>query len=285
MLTHPYFLHAVTPLHAGSGQGMRDIDLPIIREQATRMPFVPGSSVRGVLRATLVEENDRFAVFGPEHTDAHSHAGAISVSDARLLLFPVRSLRTTFAYATSPSLLARYARDLQLTSLQVTLPPLSARDTALVTTDSALLHAETELNLNLDDWQLHADRSGALDAWADHLGTLLFDDAWRPLFKERLVVLPDPLFVNVSELGTEVQARIRIDPEKKTVADHALWYEESLPAESVLVGLIAAEASRRKDVPLTPAEVMARALPKQAALQFGGKASTGHGLCRLVVPR
>ena len=45
----PYWIHALTPLHVGSGRGIGFIDLPIMREKATEYPFVPGSAVKGVL--------------------------------------------------------------------------------------------------------------------------------------------------------------------------------------------------------------------------------------------
>jgi len=54
------------------------------------------------------------AVFGPETSDAHDHAGAISVGDARILLFPVRSLMGVFAWVTSKDVLARFKRDAQM---------------------------------------------------------------------------------------------------------------------------------------------------------------------------
>ncbi len=44
------FTHALSPLHAGTGQGVGVIDLPIAREKATGLPFLPGSSVKGTLR-------------------------------------------------------------------------------------------------------------------------------------------------------------------------------------------------------------------------------------------
>ncbi|CAM4079671.1 type III-B CRISPR module RAMP protein Cmr4 [Deinococcus marmoris] len=284
MLLNSYFLHAVTPLHAGTGQGIRDIDMPIIRETSTQLPFLPGSSVRGVLRAASAPE-DREAVFGPEHDNAHAHAGAVSVSDARLLLFPVRSVMTTFAYLTSPYLLARYRRDATLLERGQDCPTIpDVGGAAMVTSDSGLLSPGTSRVL-LEDWELDCASDGRVDAWADHLTDAVFDDEWRPFLRARLAVVPDALLTQLALTSTDVQARIRLDPQRKTVQEGALWYEESLPAESVLFGLIAAEASRKPGADLDPAQVIARAVGDATgrALQFGGKASTGRGLCRLVV--
>lgn len=284
MLLNSYFLHAVTPLHAGTGQGIRDIDMPIIRETSTLLPFLPGSSVRGVLRAASAPGN-REAVFGPEHDNAHAHAGAVSVSDARLLLFPVRSVMTTFAYLTSPYLLARYRRDATLLERGQACPEVpEVGGAALVTSDSGLVSPGAS-RVVLEDWELDCAPDAQVDAWAEHLTDAVFDDAWRPFLRARLAVVPDALLTQLALTSTDVQARIRLDPQRKTVQEGALWYEESLPAESVLFGLIAAEASRKPGADLDPAQVIARAVGDAAgrALQFGGKASTGRGLCRLVV--
>ena len=54
------FVHALTSLHAGTGQGVGVIDLPIARERATDLPLVPGSSLKGCLREKYRGEVDLF---------------------------------------------------------------------------------------------------------------------------------------------------------------------------------------------------------------------------------
>lgn len=44
-----------------------------------------------------------------------------------------------------------------------------------------------------------------------------------------------------SQHGTDVVTRIAINSDKKTVKDGALWTEESLPSETVLVSLVAGQ--------------------------------------------
>ena len=34
----PYFIHALSPLHPGVGQGVGGVDLPVAREKATGIP-------------------------------------------------------------------------------------------------------------------------------------------------------------------------------------------------------------------------------------------------------
>ena len=113
-MTHCLLLiHALSSLHPGTGQGVGAIDLPIAREKATGIPFVPGSTIKGVLRE-LSETKDpskTTPVFGPPTANAEEHAGSLQISDARLLLLPVRSMAGTFAWVTSPYILRRLMRD------------------------------------------------------------------------------------------------------------------------------------------------------------------------------
>ena len=84
------------------------------------------------------------------------------------------------------------------------------------------------------------------------------------------------------ETATQVDARVRIDERTRTVAPGALWLEESLPPETLLMGLLASDRSRRNGVSMTPDDVLDFALPGEETHQLGGKASTGRGRCRLI---
>ena len=83
----------------------------------------------------------------------------------------------------------------------------------------------------------------------------------------------------LSEFATEVTAHIRIDQKKGTVEEGALWYQEALPAESVLCGLLQADKPRGKAI--ESAELLKRVQTRED-MQFGGKATTGMGFARLV---
>jgi|SRR5882724_2793494 len=111
------FIHALSPLHAGIGQGSGVIDLPIAREKATRIPFLPGSSLKGALRTqcTYHDETKEYSnkIFGPSDllSESNNKASLIQITDQRLLLLPVRSLAGTFAWVTSPYVLQRFLRE------------------------------------------------------------------------------------------------------------------------------------------------------------------------------
>ena len=109
-------LMAETSIHAGTGRSTGIIDLPIQREGHTGWPCVYGSGVKGALRSRAEQQfgSDNASVtlvFGPDTRNASDHAGALAVSDARLVLLPVRSLTSHFKWVSCPAALGRLARD------------------------------------------------------------------------------------------------------------------------------------------------------------------------------
>jgi len=275
MKTRPFLLHALSPLHAGTGHAADVIDLPIARMKATGIPVVPGSSIKGVLRDACrqVDHERTEAVFGPSD-DPAAHAGALIVGDARLLALPVRSFRGTFAWVSSPLLLRLAKRDLVASELPV---PHMAGRSAQVASENVCVYQK---RLYLEDIDLPAESSADVKTWAQRLATIaaLEDD----LFTHRFVVVDDDTMTFFWETATQVDARVRLDDATRTVAQGALWLEESLPPETLLIGLLAADRSRRPEMEMTPDAVLDFALPKEAILQFGGKATIGRGRCRII---
>lgn len=296
MEMRPYLLHALSPLHAGTGQAADVIDLPIARMKGTGIPIVPGSSIKGVLRdwfdqdARLDKETHR-AVFGPAtDEEAAEHAGALMVHDARLVALPVRSFRGTFAWVSSPLLLDLARRDLRGHEL----PTVEAMDMRRAVTASASpLNVHTldvprvgkTAKVYLEDLDLDVEpageRSAAATTWANWIGARV-SPSDPSVFARRFLVVDDETMAFFWETGTQVDTRVRIDGETRTVAKGALWAEESLPPESLLVGLTSADKSRREKKALTPQQVLDAALSQERTLQFGGKATVGRGLCRLI---
>ncbi|HLH71451.1 MAG TPA: type III-B CRISPR module RAMP protein Cmr4 [Candidatus Dormibacteraeota bacterium] len=286
MRSRPFLVHALSPLHAGTGHAAELVDLPTARMRSTGIPILPGSSIKGVLRDARREEAGEDearqarveAVFGPPPEDSSAHAGALVVGDARLVALPVRTFRGTFAWATSPLLLALAARDLEEEGRSApAVPALGPGRRALVTDGSLCLHQD---HLYLEDLDLPARTSPELGEWARLLAPLASPGA--DIFSPRLALVDDETMSFLCETATQVDARVRLDPATRTVAPRALWLEESLPPETLLIGLLNAERSRRQGTEMTPEEVLDLGLPREEVVQLGGKATTGHGRCRLI---
>ncbi len=273
-----YWLHAISPVHVGSGRGSGFIDLPVMREKVTNWPVIPGSTVKGVLRSHFDETADQRllqAAFGRADGE-DTIAGSLVLGDARLVALPVRSLYGTFAYCTSALALARLDRDLDGCSAARPALPQPAQE-ALACTHTAL---QAEGRIYLEDLDLQVATSGPVDDWARFLAERVFAgrSAWQRLFVERFVVLPDETFDFLTETATEVSARVQLD-DNKTATEGALWYEESLPAESLLCGVAWCDRVYGRNQPA--ASVLMEAFCQaELALQVGGKASVGKGQVR-----
>lgn len=298
MKTCPYLLHALTPLHVGTGQSMGGIDLPIARYKATQIPFVPGSALKGVLRAARTDAglpaDDVAAIFGPPKVagPADEHAGALSVGDARLLALPIRSHRGTFAWTTCPLLLSLAKRDMEGACAVPAVPRLPGVATALVggngADDSAIVMTvgtrPEDRVVVLEDLDLRVQSSrDEARAWAEVLAQWVFPDSRedQAAFIRRFAVVDDESMSLLWETATQVDVRVSISPATRTAEDGQLWSEESLPAETLLLGLCTADRSRRSGRPWSPDEVLRRAVPGPELVQVGGKATVGRGRCWL----
>ncbi len=284
------FIYVDTPLHAGTGRGLGAVDLPIQRERTTDYPMVQASSLKGRLRAEArgkLRDNELEAIFGPETERASDHAGALAVGDARILLFPVRSLAGVFAWTTSVDVLARFLREAYMAGIRPgwSLPAGPARDKALVS-GTALQAGDSVV---LEEFSFGPDTGQAETVKA--IGQWLAQNAlpqapeyqyWRTALPDKLCILPEDAFRDFVKYATEVQTHIRLDPEKKTVQTGALWTAESLPVDTLLYAPLMATRSRARGVNLTAQDVLQKVRDLGLIrIQLGGDETTGQGIVAL----
>jgi len=180
-------------------------------------------------------------LFGPETLNAgqaSEHAGCVSPHDARLLLFPIRSLVGVFAWATCPFVLERFKREMIAAGFQIgwQVPNPANSHQALVAESSEII---VEATVVLEEFAFKAQPSAEAKNIAEWLVKNAFPQSeeykpFRDWLPHRFVILPDDAFRDFTQLATEVIARIRLKPETKTVAEGALWTEEHLPSETLL---------------------------------------------------
>jgi CRISPR-associated protein Cmr4 len=293
------FIFTESATHAGTGIGLGVVDLPIQREKTTGYPIIQGSGIKGALRSqypgndnetkdkdgNIIPKDadglDKEVVFGPANEP--DFAGALTVGDARVLAFPVRSLKGVFAWVTCVDVLARFKRDCDLSGV----PDLPPERPMIVKTGETEEIEETEAfpssgaividpaSIILEEYQYKAkwfkNENGSywLSNWSDWLadnallddkGTL--DDQGNPVapgiyfshygneFKKRFVILPDDDFRDFALYATQIVTRIGINRATKTVRTGALFTQELLPADTLLYSPITTTTPRAKS--LTP---------------------------------
>lgn len=217
-------LLAETSVHPGAGRSMGVVDLPVARESATDYPVIAGSSLKGALKdkARTLDMTNADNLFGKQ-----DHAGELLVSDGRLLLLPVRSLTTSFRWATCPHLIERYCRDLARAGL-------SPRPEVPSVSRGGVLAAGGD-DLFLEERQF-AVNSAPDDRLAEAIAPLILHQETRRRLGVRIAVLDDSDFAWFARYGLTVQARNVLEHETKKSMN--LWYEETLPADTVMYALV-----------------------------------------------
>jgi CRISPR-associated protein Cmr4 len=291
MKTRLTLIHAMSAIHAGTGQSVGAIDLPIARERPTGIPLIPGSSIKGALRARSHDPQMTRDVFGPDTAGAAEHSGSVHFSDAHLLLLPVRSIRGTFAWVTSPYLIRKFARGAREAGLDVAkLPGAPSPNGCCVLGDTLTIPGPNGGWVVFEDldFNVEADQKASLSAFTAELGKHLFpqgsadEQDWRKSLEERICLIHDDMMSFLLETAMEVNAHIRLNNDKKTVERGGLWYQESLPTESVLAGIAVAADVKAVNGRFArkATELLDYVTSLTAGLvQLGGKATVGQGSC------
>ena len=279
------YVYVETPLHAGSGRALGAVDLPIQREQVTGYPIVQASSLKGRLRAEARARklSDLEVVFGPETDNASDHAGALSTGDAKILLFPVRSLVGVFAWTTSVEVLNRFLRDAAMVGIQPgwISPAELARGEAWVNGNT--LKAGDKVVV-LEEFTFTPRQESAVQTIGQWLARNALPPEteyqyWRDELPKRLVILPNDDFRDFVTFSTEVVTRVKLNPDTKTVVEGALWTEENLPTDTLLYAPLLATPSRAPNGPqLTGQQVLDEVKNLSLArIQLGGNETIGRG--------
>ncbi|WP_322922833.1 type III-B CRISPR module RAMP protein Cmr4 [Paenibacillus campi] len=338
-----YTIHTLSPLHVGSGTGVGLIDMPIMRERETKWPLIPGSTMKGTLRAYVEHAPSGSKAdiqaqawnvptrelakqwFGAGGDDELS-AGSLVISDARLLAFPVASGYGTFAYVTCPLAIRRFARDAR--AIGVSIPHVETehlkdedvwvlepnaitseykavgsteqgRNGSAAARPGTTTAADTsKRNIQLDEFKGLAtiagkqphDGSASFINWAKEVSDLLFPDSTdhgkpidrkedRHIWQQHIALVPDDVFQYLVEMCCQVEAKIRIEPHQKTVVDGALWYEEYIPTEAILYGMLWNDSTDDVATSQLPFQLLSQA----NYVQIGGNSTTGRGRVEFIV--
>ncbi len=278
------YIYSETPLHPGSGATINGIaDLPIQRERHTEFPIIQASSIKGVLRNSAKEvginNGNRDLIFGEQE-----RIGGVSVTDARILAFPVRSLKGIFGWITCPLVLERFKRDLELAGkavdFSVSLP--SEDGKALVPANCNLV---MDGNIYLEDVKLEAESNEDVTKIADILSNCIHEgkeyEQTREKIKRDLVIVSNDIFRDFTVMTIEIATRIKIDQNSGTVESGGLWSEEHLPTDTLMYFLVLIPG-RTNNLSAEDVEQKLRNFEGKI-LQMGGDETIGRGFTRLKV--
>ena len=235
-------MYAVTPCHAGSGSALGVVDLPIQRERHTNWPMIQASGVKGAFRANFsrfknnlsqeskekIKQIEKLAdsIFGT--SEGNGYAGSLSVGDARILAYPMRSNVSPFVWITCSAVLKRLERDLKIAGLLkddfIFADKISLKD------EDAINFGKEQLkdSVLLEDYEVKVSKIENLPGELSEY----FKSA------ERLILVSDDVFNYGVTNCTQIMAQIKIDSATGTTQEGLLRYQEELPSDTIMYTVI-----------------------------------------------
>lgn len=295
----PFFIKVITPLHAGSGSDLGVVDLPIQRESHTGFPKIEASSLKGSIRKAFEDscKNDEdkkkiHITFGcdgcekdfPDYFNDKNKefAGALGFSDARILFFPVKSVKGVFAYITCPMVLNRFYEDKNLIKDE------ELKNSFTIPKVDSLSDENCIVFNNKENKTLVINKSSViLEEYSFSVEETQTKDFIKipnlDIDKERIIIISDDNFSHFVKNSTEVITRTKIDNTKGTVAQGALFTEEYLPAETIMYSLVIANKSFSQKVDdlkeVDKVVEFFNKIPKN--IQIGGNSTLGKGIVKI----
>ncbi|MBI4337017.1 MAG: type III-B CRISPR module RAMP protein Cmr4 [Chloroflexi bacterium] len=300
-----YCAITLDPLHVGTG-GYRlgRVDNTIVREPGTNLPKVPGTSIAGVARAySAMSTKGKYGCAGKGGDEGKNHCGKedcrvcvpygyskrgdsfqglAQFSDARILFFPVRSMRGP-VWVTCPSVLADFGLASDGAALTLC-NKLGAEDSKVQTAVSN----GKPLNLG---WLYFVEPIPQKPvSWADDARVPDESKLVLETILERLVLVPDGLFSRVVNDNLEVRTSVAIDPATGAADSGALYSYEAIPRATVLWSEVVFSKKEffkvgKAEITLTDDKIKEsvwRGLELMEHFGVGGMSTRGMGRLRLL---
>lgn len=248
------YLTLLSPLHTG-GTTQEGNLLGIARESHTGLPYIPSSTIRGRLRASISDPAQKFALFGNEIAEGEQLTqGSIWIGDGSLLWIPVPSLSHGVVWISCPLLLKRWIR-----VSGETLPIPQGYSTNL----------GTNKRVYLKDAILKEE---ILKPWDQATHFIKGSDI------NKVIVLPDQHCSTLIQMSLWRQVKIKLDEHK--VVDGGFRYEEAIPPDSLMYFTwgITAQANGSS---ATAREQFQQVLESHTLMQIGGQESLGRGFVQV----
>ena len=271
MNTNLVYLYLISPLHTG-GTTQEGNLLGIARESHTTLPYIPSSTIRGRLRASITERIERVKLFGPELKDIQDRnfvsayqqetdqkltqleQGNLWIGDASILWLPVSSLSHGVVWVSCPMLLQRWAR---LNAIKTAIP--AEYSTNLTTSNPVYLK----------DAILKAQDLLAWSNWQDFV-----PQATETSGIKRVLVLPDQHCATLIQMSLWRQVKVKLDEHK--VVDGGFRYEEAIPPDTVMYFSWGVTSQSNGSAESCRADFEAF-MTAHSILQIGGQESLGRG--------
>ncbi len=279
-------MYAVSPCHAGSGSSLGVVDLPIQRERHTNWPMIQSSGVKGAFRANFdyfknkitqkeqIKDFDNLtdSIFGTDKDGGY--ASSVSVSDAKILAFPMRSNIAPFVWITCPAVIKRLQKDLEIANF----PSFDSNKFSVQNNEFINLAGNiSDDSVLIEDYEVKKMKQSDDEIKKEFEKIkIYFTDA------ERLILVSDDVFNYGVSNCTQIMAQIKIDSKTGTTQDGSLRYQEELPADTVMYTVLHWGDSKKED--FLKSEMIKNFVTNEVIanhIQISGDESCGRGIFQL----
>lgn len=257
-----YTFYTLTPLHAGAGDSAGAIDLPVQREKHTEYPAVYSSAMKGSLRYYLRDDPKVDEIFGKEGDEAGS--GKVIFTDAKILLFPVRSSEGVFKWVTCPFVIERLKRGLKFIEID--------KDDINITIDGYNGKSFKPYNSKviLEDFPISVTEDSQV---LDFINLFTSPHFNTDTLKDRLIIVSDDVFKTLVTTATQIIARNVLDDATKK--SNNLWYEEVVPPDALFYTIMKPAFKGNDAITNLDAGI------NEKVLQIGGNETIGYGIVKM----
>lgn len=279
-----YFGKALDPIHIGAG-GYRlgAVDNTIVRDPATGIPKIPGTSIAGVVREFVTihkmeEDNDCKSKSNErekrscaeekikQYFGDGNRQGMLRFYDGQIIFFPVSSIQGT-VWITTKELLEYWLGELKDDHGEKITLPKNNDDKAY-----ALKGIDSKKPLNLGWLLLEVDSPDGKDIdLPSNIST----------YVQRIVIVSEKLFSHIVNDNLEIRTSVKIDPTTGTAAEGALFTYEAIPRGTILGVEVVKDNTREKD-DIDIDKVMGAVSSYFKLLGVGGMGTRGFGRVELL---
>jgi len=286
----PLYLFAIDPVHIGAG-GYRlgRVDNTILRDAATGLPKIPGSSLNGAARAAAIyslpeaereqavayarhtldsptkarvhrgDDDPVACIFGYAEGDEQgtSRIGIVSFRDAEILAFPVPTMAGP-RWVTTPALLAAAGCS--------EIPEVPDATRILVQHRG---NRPERLNLG---WLLLNAQSASIP-----IPAIIADNTELQVVQQNLVLVHEDLLPALVNANLETRTSVSIDFETGAAAEGLLFTYEAVPRGTLFRGQVDIDDQRLPDLATAARDTVQRGLTLACQLGIGGMTTRGFG--------
>lgn len=268
--------YALDPIHIGAGgYQLGRVDNSIVRDPATQIPKIPGTSIAGAIRAYAtyyLMENDKGCKAKSNHEEKRQcaekksvkyfgddkNAGILRFYDGQIVFFPVNSIYGT-VWITTKELLKYWCKNREAGE-EVKVPEVND-DTVQI-----LQKLGGKSTINLGWLMLKAEKS-------DGESKVKIPSKLKG---KNVVLVSEKLFSHIVNDNLEVRTSVSIDSKTGAAKDGALFTYEAIP-RGTIIGFEITQDFRKDSKDLNISDILRKTYPYLKVLGIGGMGTRGFG--------